>query len=83
MASRARRHRVVDIGCFRTVVTCWLILIVCQSVNSQLWGSSTSSFSLARELAHGTSSVIVVPGNHSVAGDFQEYEKGTPLQLTR
>ncbi|WIA36801.1 hypothetical protein OEZ86_008056 [Tetradesmus obliquus] len=48
----------------------------------EVWGSSTSSFSLARELANGTSSIIVVPGNHTVAGEFDD-KAGEPIQLTR
>uniref|UniRef100_A0A383VBH1 Protein kinase domain-containing protein n=1 Tax=Tetradesmus obliquus TaxID=3088 RepID=A0A383VBH1_TETOB len=49
---------------------------------AEVWGSSTSSFSLARELANGTSSIIVVPGNHTVAGEFDD-KAGEPIQLTR
>jgi hypothetical protein len=32
--------------------------------------ASSTSFSFAHELAHGTSGTIVVPGNHSVAGEL-------------
>jgi hypothetical protein len=44
------------------------------------WANS-SAFSFARELAQGNST-IVVPGNHSIAGEFEEY-KSAPLELTR
>jgi hypothetical protein len=59
----------------------WLLSASCETPIPTVWGSSTSTFSLARELAQGTSSIIVVPGNHTVAGEFEE--KGEPLQLTR
>jgi hypothetical protein len=58
-----------------------LLVVAREAATSELCGSSTSSFSLARELAHGTDSIIVVPRNHSVAGEFNE--KGERLQLTR
>jgi hypothetical protein len=50
--------------------------------STEAGASSSDTFSFARELADGSSSLIVVPHNHTVKGDFDAY-RDTPLQLTR
>lgn len=82
MTIRGRGKRRVVSDLIHRVGSIILLLSACKSANSEVWGSSTSSFSLARELANGTSSIIVVPGNHTVAGEFDD-KAGEPIQLTR
>jgi hypothetical protein len=61
-----------------------MVILLSMASNTVQRGTAhgSTSFSLADELAHGTSSIIVVPGNHSVAGEFDDYQYA-PLQLTR
>jgi hypothetical protein len=85
-AGLLRQETMISIDCRRRVanlVNLLLLFLVLASYETPLPHvlGSNSSFSLARELAHGTSSLIVVPGNHTVAREFDE--KGEPLQLTR
>jgi hypothetical protein len=42
----------------------------------------SSGFSFADALGHDTGSIIVVPGNHSVAKEFDSYLQ-SPVQLSR
>jgi hypothetical protein len=60
-----------------------LLYVHCEVVRQDAWDSSRSgtNFSFVQELTEGASSTIVVPGNHSVAGEFADLQ--TPIQLTR
>jgi hypothetical protein len=85
-AELLHQETMISTGCRRKAVNLayllllLLVLASCETPSTPVLGSN-SNFSLARELAHGTSSIIVVPGNHTVAGEFED--KGEPLQLTR
>jgi hypothetical protein len=65
----------------------WLATLLsarCEVTKQDNWGSSSTEFSFVHELAHGEGSSccsIVIPGNHSVAGEPFEHEP--PMQLNR
>jgi hypothetical protein len=64
--------------------TLWVISLLyvrCEVAQQDKWDNSDAKYNFTHELTQGASSSIVVPGNHSVAGELQEPE--APVQLTR
>ncbi|WIA36802.1 hypothetical protein OEZ86_008057 [Tetradesmus obliquus] len=66
------------------ILTLWLALLLrgsCEAVRQDEWHSSSTNFSFKDELTDAAISTIVVPGNYSVAAEFENHQ--APIQLTR
>uniref|UniRef100_A0A383VEV7 Protein kinase domain-containing protein n=1 Tax=Tetradesmus obliquus TaxID=3088 RepID=A0A383VEV7_TETOB len=66
------------------ILTLWLALMLrgsCEAVRQDAWHSSSTNFSFKQELTDAAISIIVVPGNYSVAAEFENHQ--APIQLTR
>ncbi|WIA16604.1 hypothetical protein OEZ85_013271 [Tetradesmus obliquus] len=66
------------------ILTLWLALMLrgsCGAVRQDAWHSSSTNFSFKQELTDAAISIIVVPGNYSVAAEFENHQ--APIQLTR